>query len=156
MRPIATPRCFGSAAMVRNVQVVFPSIELQTRPGFLFDRMFCGETVPNSPENALRRRDTDPTPERVAAGRTRSMFVSQEYHHPDRHLAISVELILLSGPHAFPDEALSVDRSPDCCYLSCYLNIRRLGNMQASQTLTQTFAALGDLTRLAILSRLAS
>jgi DNA-binding transcriptional ArsR family regulator len=31
----------------------------------------------------------------------------------------------------------------------------RFGNMQASQSLTQTFAALGDPTRLAILSRLA-
>ena len=31
-----------------------------------------------------------------------------------------------------------------------------VGNVQASQSLTQTFAALGDPTRLAILSRLAT
>ena len=45
---------------------------------------------------------------------------------------------------------------PIPCYLSNRLNIGRRGNVQVSQSLTQTFAALGDPTRLAILSRLAT
>ncbi len=42
------------------------------------------------------------------------------------------------------------------CYLSKHLNIWRFENVQASQSLPQAFAALGDPTRLAILSQLAS
>src|SRR3984957_7495114 len=41
-------------------------------------------------------------------------------------------------------------------YLSIILNIKRLGNVQLSQDLTQTFGALGDPTRMAILARLAA
>jgi DNA-binding transcriptional ArsR family regulator len=41
-------------------------------------------------------------------------------------------------------------------YLSKYLNIGRALNVQSFQALSDTFAALGDATRLAILSRLAS
>ncbi|HVI90336.1 MAG TPA: metalloregulator ArsR/SmtB family transcription factor [Dongiaceae bacterium] len=52
--------------------------------------------------------------------------------------------------------ALSLDGAANPCYLSKYLNIWQFGKMQASQALAQTFAALGDPTRLAILSRLAT
>jgi DNA-binding transcriptional ArsR family regulator len=41
-------------------------------------------------------------------------------------------------------------------YLSIVLNIKRLRDVQSTQHLTQTFAALGDATRMAILARLAA
>lgn len=41
-------------------------------------------------------------------------------------------------------------------YLSIILNIKRLRDVQLSQDLTQTFGALGDPTRMAILARLAA
>jgi DNA-binding transcriptional ArsR family regulator len=50
----------------------------------------------------------------------------------------------------------ALDLRTSLCYLSNDLNTRWFANVQASQSLTQTFGALGDPTRIAILSRLAT